>query len=80
MSFNISANPEEQREKINVDLAASGVTYKERMNMPVVAVQVEEQQPEALWEYFRKRLAMYRQEAMKLPKGTDPIYAKEDGE
>lgn len=79
MSFNISTKPEEEREKINVDLAASGVAYKERMNMPVVAVQVEEQQPEALREYFRERLAMYRQEAMKLPKGIDPVYAKEDG-
>ncbi|KGD75240.1 DNA polymerase III subunit theta [Tatumella morbirosei] len=79
MSFNISSRPEEEREKINVDLAASGVAYKERMNMPVVAVQVEEQQPEALREYFRERLAMYRQEAMKLPKGTDPVYAKEEG-
>lgn len=79
MSFNISTKPEEEREKINVDLAASGVAYKERMNMSVVAIQAEEQQPEALREYFRERLAMYRQEAMKLPKGTDPIYAKEDG-
>lgn len=79
MSFNISAKPEEEREKINVDLAASGVAYKERMNMPVVAVQVEDEQPEALREYFRERLAMYRQEAMKLPKGTDPVYARDEG-
>ena len=79
MSFNTSAKSEEEREKINVDLAASGVAYKERMNMPVVAVQVEKQQPEALREYFRERLAMYRQEAMKLPKGTDPLYSREEG-
>ncbi|GAA0489452.1 DNA polymerase III subunit theta [Tatumella punctata] len=79
MSFNISAKPEEEREKINVDLAASGIAYKERMNMPVVAVQVENEQPEVLREYFREKLAMYRQEAMKLPRGTDPVYAKEEG-
>ncbi|WP_218799934.1 DNA polymerase III subunit theta, partial [Klebsiella variicola] len=26
-----------ERDKVNVDLAASGVAYKERLNMPVVA-------------------------------------------
>lgn len=35
--FNIAAKPEEEQDKVNVDLAASGVAYKERLNMPVVA-------------------------------------------
>jgi hypothetical protein len=35
--WNIAAKPQEERDKINVDLAASGVAYKERLNMPVIA-------------------------------------------
>jgi len=61
-----------------VDLAASGVAYKERMNMPVIAMEVEMQQPEALKEYFRERLQHYRNVALQFPRGTDPIYQKEE--
>ena len=35
--FNIAAKSQEDRDKVSVDLAASGVAYKERLNMPVVA-------------------------------------------
>ncbi|HBW2278228.1 TPA: DNA polymerase III subunit theta, partial [Klebsiella pneumoniae] len=35
--YNIAAKSQEERDKVNVDLAASGVSYKERLNMPVVA-------------------------------------------
>lgn len=35
--WNIAAKPKEEHDKVNVDLAASGVAYKERLNMPVVA-------------------------------------------
>lgn len=62
-----------------MDLAASGVAYKERMNMPVIAMEVEMQQPEALKEYFRERLQHYRNVALQYPRGTDPVYQKEDG-
>lgn len=62
-----------------MDLAASGVAYKERMNMPVIAMEVEMQQPEALKEYFRERLQHYRNVALQYPRGTDPIYQKEEG-
>lgn len=34
---NIAAKPQEERDKVNLDLAASGVAYKERLNMPVIA-------------------------------------------
>ena len=61
-----------------MDLAASGVAYKERMNMPVIAMEVEMQQPEALKEYFRERLQHYRNVALQFPRGTDPIYQKEE--
>ncbi|MDA4840595.1 DNA polymerase III subunit theta, partial [Enterobacter hormaechei] len=48
MDWNIAAKPQEERDKINVDLAASGVAYKERLNMPVIAEVVMREQPEHL--------------------------------
>lgn len=78
MSHNLAARSREERDRINVDLAASGVAYKERMNMPVIAMEVEMQQPEALKEYFRQRLQHYRNVALQYPRGTDPIYQKEE--
>ena len=79
MSHNLAARSREERDRINVDLAASGVAYKERMNMPVIAMEVEMQQPEALKEYFRERLQHYRNVALQYPRGTDPVYQKEEG-
>lgn len=79
MSHNLAARSREERDRINVDLAASGVAYKERMNMPVIAMEVEMQQPEALKDYFRGRLQHYRNVALQYPRGTDPVYQKEDG-
>jgi DNA polymerase-3 subunit theta len=78
MSHNLAARSREERDRINVDLAASGVAYKERMNMPVIAMEVEIQQPEALKEYFRERLQHYRNVALQYPRGTDPVYFKEE--
>ena len=45
MSYNLGNLPKEEMDKVNVDLAASGVAYKERMNQPVIADQVEREQP-----------------------------------
>ncbi len=42
--MNLANLTQEEKDKINVDLAASGVAYKERLNMPVVASEVERQQ------------------------------------
>lgn len=78
MSHNLAARSREERDRINVDLAASGVAYKERMNMPVIAMEVEMQQPEALKEYFREGLQHYRSVAQQYPRGTDPVYQKEE--
>jgi len=78
MSHNLAARSREERDRINVDLAASGVAYKERMNMPVIAMEVEMQQPEAMREYFRERLQHYRNVALQYPRGTDPVYQKEE--
>lgn len=43
--WNIAAKSQEERDKVNVDLAASGVAYKERLNMPVVAEVVVREHP-----------------------------------
>ncbi|MDR6296071.1 DNA polymerase III subunit theta [Pantoea dispersa] len=77
MSHNLAARSREERDRVNVDLAASGVAYKERMNLPVIPAEVERHQPEDMREYFRERLALYRQEAQKFPRGSDPVYQKE---
>jgi len=74
MSHNLAARSREERDRINVDLAASGVAY----NMPVIAMEVEMQQPEALKEYFRERLHHYRNASLQYPRGTDPVYQKEE--
>lgn len=77
MSHNLAARSKEERDKVNVDLAASGVAYKERMNMPVIAMEVELQQPESQREYFRERLQHYRNVALQFPRGSDPVYQKD---
>lgn len=60
MNMNLATLSQEEMDKVNVDLAASGVSYKERYNMPVVAELVEREQPAHLRDYFRERLAYYR--------------------
>jgi len=71
---NIGAKSKEEQDKVNVDLAASGVAYKERMNMPVIAEQVAREQPEHLREYFMERVRYYREKSLTLPKASDPRY------
>lgn len=43
--MNLANLSQEEKDKINVDLATSGVAYKERLNMPIVTSEVERQQP-----------------------------------
>lgn len=64
MDYNLASLDPEAMAKINVDLAASGVAYKERYNMPVVPELVEREQPEALRVYFRERVTFYRQASL----------------
>ncbi|HGN1705770.1 TPA: DNA polymerase III subunit theta [Providencia rettgeri] len=61
MSHNLALLPKDEMDKINVDLLASGVTFKERYNIAIIAEAVEREQPEHLREYFRERLVYYRQ-------------------
>ncbi|ATM92199.1 DNA polymerase III subunit theta [Klebsiella aerogenes] len=72
--FNIASKPKEDQDKVNVDLAASGVAYKERLNMPVIAEQVAREQPEHLQEYFMERVRYYREQSVQLPRASDPRY------
>ncbi|HEK0578945.1 TPA: DNA polymerase III subunit theta [Proteus mirabilis] len=74
--MNLANLPQEEKDKINVDLAASGVAYKERLNMPVVASEVERQQPAHLREYFNERLAFYRERSKALPDSKSVQYLK----
>lgn len=75
--MNLANLTQQEKDKINVDLAASGVAYKERLNMPVVASEVERQQPAHLRAYFNERLAFYRERSKKLPDGSQPNYIKQ---
>ena len=72
--FNIAAKSQEERDKVNVDLAASGVAYKERLNMPVIAEAVMREQPVEYQQYFMERLRHYREMSLQLPKSSDPRY------
>ena len=73
-SWNIAAKSKDEQDKVNVDLAASGVAYKERLNMPVVAEVVARAQPEHLRDYFMERVRYYREQSIQLPKASDPRY------
>lgn len=66
MSHNLARLTQEEKDRINVDLAAAGVAFKERYNMPVVAEMVVQEQPEALRDWFRQRLMHYRQASLSL--------------
>lgn len=66
MNHNLADWPQQEKDKVNVDLAAAGVAFKERYNMPVIAEMVEREQPEALREWFRQRLMQYRQASLTL--------------
>jgi len=60
MEMNLAKIPQQEMDKVNVDLAAAGVAFKERYNMPVVAEVVEREQPEHLRGWFRERLIAHR--------------------
>jgi len=60
MTYNLAELPSEEMDKINVDLAAAGVAFKERYNMPVIAEMVEREQPQQLRDWFRERLGVHR--------------------
>lgn len=68
---NLAELSKEDKDKVNVDLAASGVAYRERLGKPVIGVEIERQQPEHLREYFRERLVHYRELSKRFPQGYE---------
>lgn len=60
MNTNLARLSQEEMDKVNVDLAAAGVAFKERYNMPIVAEVIEREQPEHLRNWFRERLIAHR--------------------
>lgn len=77
--WNIAAMPQEERDKVNVDLAAAGVAMRERLpgviaGAPPLAEQVRREQPEHLQDYFSERLAHHRLGSQNLPGPNDPRY------
>lgn len=78
--FNLAAKSKEEQDKVAIDLVASGVAYKERLAMPVVAELVAREQPEHLREYFWTRLEHYRQVSAQLPDKNAPEYARKEDE
>ncbi len=68
---NIAAKSQgKSRDKVNVDLAASGVAYKERLNIPVIAEQVAREQPE-------KPARLFHGTATALPAVKPPVAKRE---
>lgn len=65
MGYNLAELSKDKMDKVNVDLAASGVAFKERYNMPVIPEVVERDQPRHLQDYFRERVMHYRAESHK---------------
>ncbi|EHF4939455.1 DNA polymerase III subunit theta [Enterobacter hormaechei] len=74
--FNIAVTCQEDRDKVNVVLAASGVVYRERLNMPVIAEVVMREQPHEYQEFLLERLYHYRELSLQLPKVSDPRYVE----
>lgn len=70
---NITAKGEDECDKVNVDLAAAGVAYVERLNQSVVSEMVAREQPEHLKEYFIERPAYYREISKQLPSDNSLI-------
>lgn len=70
MQHNLAQLPRYELDKMNVDLAAAGVAFKERYQIPVQANAVEQAQPAALHDWFRERLVTHRMAAKQL--GTMP--------
>lgn len=68
MNHNLAELPQDEMDKINVDLAAAGVAFKERYNMPVIAEVVEREQPVHLRDWFRERLTAHRLASVNLSK------------
>lgn len=76
MSHNLAARSPEERANVNMDLVASGVAYKERLDRRGFPPEVEREQLEALRDYFRERQQHYRNLALQFSRRTDLVFRK----
>lgn len=58
--FNIAAKSKEEQDKVNVDLAASGVAYQEWLGRFFQVDEITSMQPVHLQHFFKERLSFYR--------------------
>lgn len=65
--YNLASKTPEERDKVNVDMAAASVAWKERLRKPIIAEQECMKQPEHLREYFMERVAYFRQVSTRFP-------------
>ncbi|ECQ9992103.1 hydroxyacid-oxoacid transhydrogenase [Salmonella enterica] len=78
--LNLAATSKEEQDKVVIDLVASGVVFKERLPLPVVAQLVARALPEHLRAYFMGRLHYYRQLSEQFPDKNTPEYARKEVE
>ncbi|MGK2960125.1 MAG: DNA polymerase III subunit theta [Candidatus Malihini olakiniferum] len=76
MEYNLANLSAQEMDKVNVDLAASGIAYRERYNIPIIPEVVEREQPEHLLDYFRERVALYRQRSLQFSRLPFDLKAK----
>lgn len=76
--WSIAEKPQEDCDKVNVELAASGVAYKEWVNMPSITEVNMQEQSVHLRDYFLERWCHYREESSFLPKVSDTCYMKQE--
>lgn len=75
MSYNLAELPRDERDKIDVDLHASGIAYKERYGMPFNYREIEALIPANLKDYFKERVEFFRTNPYQL--GKLPYVANE---
>lgn len=68
--INIASKSREEQNLIALDLIASGVAYRERLGLPVIAEAVARELAENEREYFFLRLTHYRKISEQMP-GAD---------
>ncbi|PHI31225.1 DNA polymerase III subunit theta [Budvicia aquatica] len=68
MSYNLAELPREERDKLDVDLHASGIAYKERYGMPFNYREIELLIPANLKDYFKERVEFFRTNPYQLGK------------
>jgi DNA polymerase-3 subunit theta len=74
--INLAALTQEEKDRVNVDMAAAAVAYKMRLRMPVIPEVEMRKQPEALQPYFMDRYHHHLANGQQLPGIDDPRYTE----